>query len=272
MNKIIDKDKTMLNFCSLYSGSSGNCYFIESENTKLLIDAGVSLKKIEEGLNSINILPSSLNGILVTHEHSDHIQSLGNLSKKFNLPVYANKETFSAMPKQTDKILEKNIKYINIDQTFNINDINIKPFSIPHDAANPCGFTFEHNNKKICTATDIGHMTQDILKNLEGSSFVLLESNYDPEVLKCSKYPYLLKTRIAGPNGHLSNSMAGKTINYLINNGLSYAMLGHPSKESNFPELAYQTVVDEIISNNTDLSKIQLSVANRNNISKIINI
>ena len=262
----------MLNFCSLYSGSSGNCLFIESENTKLLVDAGVSLKKIEEGLTSLNIEPSSLDAVLITHEHSDHIKSLGNLSKKFDIPVYANKETFDSMPKQVEKISDKNIKTFNNNEKFCVNDIEIKPFSIHHDAANPCGFNFFNDNKKISVATDIGHMDFDILKKLEGSSFILLESNYDPEVLKCTKYPFLLKKRIAGPNGHLSNTMAGKVINYLLNNGLHTAMLGHLSKESNFPALAYQTVVDEIISNGTDISNINLSVASRDSVGNIIHI
>ena len=262
----------MFNFCSLYSGSSGNCLFIESDNTKLLVDAGVSLKKIEEGLNSINIDPSSLNGILITHEHSDHIKSLGSLSKKFDIPVFANQETFDAMPKQVEKISDKNIKKFNVNEKFCINDIEINPFSIHHDAANPCGFNFFNNDKKISIATDIGHMDNDILKKLEGSSFILLESNYDPEVLKYTKYPFLLKQRIAGPNGHLSNIMAGKVINYLLNNGLNTAMLGHLSKESNFPALAYQTVADEIISSGTDISKINLSVASRDTVGSIIHI
>ena len=225
----------MLNFCSLYSGSSGNCLFVESQNTRLLIDAGVSLKKIENGLESLNVSSNSLDAILVTHEHSDHIQSLGNLSKKFNLPVFANSQTFDAMPKQTDKIATENIKKIKINEKFFIKDIEINSFSIPHDAVNPCGFTLTCGNNKIGIATDIGHMTNDILKNLEGSNFILLESNYDTEVLKCSKYPFTLKKRIAGPNGHLSNKMAGKVINYLINYNLKNAMLGHLSKESNFP-------------------------------------
>ena len=262
----------MFNFCSLYSGSSGNCLFIESDNTKLLIDAGVSLKKIEEGLNSINIDPSSIDAILVTHEHSDHIKSLGNLSKKFDIPVFANKETFDAMPKQIEKISDKNIKNFKVNEKFCIKDIEINPFSIHHDAANPCGFNFFNNDKKISTATDIGHIDNSILSKLEGSSFILLESNYDPEVLKYTKYPFVLKQRIAGPNGHLSNNMAGKVINYLLNNGLHTAMLGHLSKESNFPALAYQTVADEIISNGTDISKINLSVASRDAVSNIIHI
>jgi len=250
----------------------GNCLYVESDNTKLLIDAGVSLKKIEKGLDTIDVSPSSIDGILVTHEHSDHIQSLGNLSKKFNLPVFANSETFDAMPKQTDKISTENINKFKIKQKFSINDIEITPFAIPHDAANPCGFNISCNDDKISIATDIGHMTNEILKQLEGSKFVLLESNYDTEVLKLSKYPFSLKQRIAGPNGHLSNEIASKVINYLLHDNLKTAMLGHLSKESNFPELAYQTVVNELINSNSDVSKLSLSVASRNEPSKLIHI
>ena len=253
----------MFNFCSLYSGSSGNSLLVETENTKLLIDAGVSSKKIETALNNLNIDPSSINGILITHEHSDHVQGLGTFSKKFDLPVFVNQKTLDAMPKQKEKIPEKNIKKFTIEEKFEIGDIKIKPFAIPHDAANPCGFNIFKDNKKISIATDIGHMTNGILKNLEDSIFVLLESNYDPEVLKFSRYPYPLKSRIAGPNGHLSNELAGKTISHLLGSGLEQAMLGHLSKESNFPELAYKTVVDEIISSNYSENSLKLSVASR---------
>lgn len=190
----------MLNFCSLYSGSSGNSLFVETNNTKILIDAGVSSKKIEKALSELEIEPTSLDGILVTHEHTDHVQGLGTLSKKFDLPVFVNQETLDAMPKQKDKISDKNIKTFKISDKFEIGDLIINPFSIPHDAVNPCGFTICNNNKKISVATDIGHMTNDILKNLEESSFILLEANYDPEVLKCSSYPFSLKSRIAGPS------------------------------------------------------------------------
>ncbi len=206
----------MLNFCSLYSGSSGNSLFVETENTKILIDAGVSSKKIESALTDINVDPSTIDGILITHEHTDHVQGLGTFSKKFDLPVFVNQETLNAMPKQRDKIEDKNIKTFKITDHFEIGDLKINPFSIPHDAANPCGFNIFQENKKLSIATDIGHMTNDILKNLEESLFILLESNYDPEVLKCSSYPFLLKSRIAGPTGHLSNELAGKTISHLL--------------------------------------------------------
>ena len=253
----------MLNFCSLYSGSSGNSLFVETENTKILIDAGVSSKKIETALNNLQVDPNSLDGILITHEHSDHVQGLGTFAKKFDLPVFANQKTIDAMPKQIEKIPEKNIKKFTIEEKFEIGDLQIKPFSIPHDAANPCGFNIFKNKKKISIATDIGHMTNGIVKNLEDSIFVLLESNYDPEVLKFSRYPYPLKTRIAGPTGHLSNESAGKTISHLLNSGLKQALLGHLSKESNFPELAYKTVIDEVIANNHSENSFTLGVASR---------
>lgn len=262
----------MINFCSLYSGSSGNSLFIESQNTKVLVDAGVSCKKIETALNDINIDPSSLDGILVTHEHTDHVQGLGTFSKKFDLPVFVNQKTLDAMPKQRDKISDNNVKLFNISEDFEIGDLQIHPFSIPHDAANPCGFNICKNNKKISIATDIGHMTNDILRNLEESLFVLLESNYDPEVLRCSAYPFHLKSRIAGPIGHLPNEMAGKTISHLLKSGLKSAMLGHLSKESNFPELAYQTVLDELILNNYDENTFNLSVASRDEHSELIKL
>ncbi len=264
----------MLNFCSLYSGSSGNSLFVETENTKILIDAGMSCKKIEEGLKSIEVDPSSINAILVTHEHADHVKGLGTLSKKFDIPVFSTQKTFDAMPVQTEKISEKNIKYFNPSEKFCINDLEILPFSIPHDAANPCGFNIiKDNSHQLSIATDVGHMTKSIVDNLEGSEFILLESNYDTEVLRCCAYPYSLKSRIASDTGHLSNTMAGKTISYLLKNGkLSTAMLGHLSKESNFPELAYQTVVDEIISNNSAINNMNISVASRDCPSKLITL
>lgn len=262
----------MINFCSLYSGSSGNSLFIESKNTKILVDAGVSSKKIEQALNDININPANLDGILVTHEHSDHVQGLGTFAKKFDLPVFVNQETLDAMPKQRDKISDKNIKKFKVNEHFCIGDLDINPFSIPHDAANPCGFNIFKDNKKISIATDIGHMNKYILKQLEESLFIMLEANYDPEVLKCSSYPFKLKSRISGPTGHLPNEMAGKTISYLLKSGLKTAMLGHLSKESNFPELAYKTVIDELISNNYNEDSLILFVAKRDVHSKLLSI
>jgi len=262
----------MFKFCSLYSGSSGNSLFLETPNTKILIDAGESAKKIETALNSIEVNIQDIDAILITHEHSDHVKGLGTLSKKFSLPVYANKETWEAMPEITQKIQEENQNLFDVNKNFAIGDLKILPFSIPHDAANPCGFNIYYKNQKISIATDLGHMDYKIIKHLEDSSFILLESNYDPNILKCSKYPYSLKQRIAGPNGHLSNEAAGKTISYLMNCGLKNVMLGHLSKENNFPELAYKTVVEELGLQNLNESSIRIGVANRSMPSPILNL
>jgi len=265
----------MFRFCSLYSGSSGNSLFVETNKTKILVDCGESAKKIINALTEIDINIEEINAILVTHEHIDHVKSLGTLSKKYNIPIYTNLETLEAMPEQKNKINEKNINLFNIAEDFYVGDLKIHPFSIPHDAANPCGFNIYNKNKKISIATDIGHITPEIISNLEKSSFLMLESNYDPNILKCSQYPYHLKERISGPYGHLSNSVAGQTISHLLNTGLKTVMLGHLSKENNFPELAYKTVMEEILynnSNNYNENEINLSVATRFNHTPIIDI
>lgn len=262
----------MFKFCSLYSGSSGNSLFIETNNTKILIDAGESAKKIEAALNQINVDANEIDAILVTHEHSDHIKGIATLSKKFNLPVYANQETWDAMPEIEEKIQQQNKILFNVDEQFDVGDLKVIPFSTPHDAANSCGFNILHNDNKISIATDLGHIDSKIIKKLEDSIFILLESNYDPNILSCSKYPYLLKKRIAGPNGHLSNEAAGKTIAHLLNSGLKSVMLGHLSKENNFPELAYKTVIDELCSQNFDENKVKIEVAKRSMPSSILDL
>ena len=262
----------MFNFCSLYSGSSGNSLLIQSDNTNILVDSGESAKKIENALSSINVLPQNIDAIIVTHEHTDHIKSLGTLSKKYKIPVYAAKETWYAMPNQYEKIDISLRKLLYPSKEFVIGDLKINPFPIPHDAANPCGFNIIHDNKQISIATDLGHVTKNILEELEQSCFIMLESNYDSELLKFSKYPYNLKKRISGEFGHLSNTDAGKLISHLYRKNLASVMLGHLSKENNFPELAYKTVVDELINNNCDISKIEINVATRVAPSKLIKI
>ena len=262
----------MFNFCSLYSGSSGNSLFVQNDDTNILVDAGESAKKIENALSSINVDTQSIKAILVTHEHIDHIKSLGTLSKKYNIPIYATKETWDAMGEQKDKIDPALVNFYLPSDPFNVGSLTIDPFSIPHDAANPCGFNIRCEKKQISIATDLGHITKDIIERIENSSFILLESNYDSEILKFSKYPYYLKKRIAGDCGHLSNSDAGKIVAYLSTKNLKSVMLGHLSKENNFPELAYKTVVDELINKKFDSSNIDISVATRIKPSKIINI
>ena len=145
----------MLNFRSLYSGSTGNSLFVESNNTKILVDSGVSLKKLTSALSSNDISISDIDAVIVTHEHSDHVQSLGMLSSKYNIPVYANEKTWDAMPKQRESIDNINQKTFKSYEKFEIGDLTVDPFSIPHDAADPCGFNIINNNDKISIATDI---------------------------------------------------------------------------------------------------------------------
>ena len=262
----------MFNFCSLYSGSSGNSSFVETNNTKILIDAGESAKKICNALSVCGTDIADIDAIIVTHEHIDHVKSLGTISKKYNIPVYANEETWEAMPEQSKKILDEYKKIYTPNSEFEIKDLKIYPFKIPHDAANPCGFNIIYKNKKISIATDLGHITDDILFALEKSDFALIEANYDVNVLKYSPYPYSLKQRIAGPNGHLSNNTSGTLISKLIKSGLSSVLLGHLSKENNFPELAYKTVVEELIDNHYDENSVHIDVAKRDFPSRLVQL
>lgn len=258
----------MFKYCSLYSSSSGNSFFVQSDSTKIIIDAGVSLKKITTALEEININGEDINAILVTHDHIDHTKSIATLSNKYNIPVYANKKTWEAIPEIASKIPECNKKLFTISETFSVGDIKILPFHTPHDAADPCGFNLYNSNKKISIATDIGYVSEELLNHLKESSCILLESNYDPEILKCSRYPYMLKQRISGDKGHLSNISAAKTLSELYKSGLEKALLIHLSKENNFPELAYETIKNETL-NCTNLS---IDVAPRDKPTKLFEV
>lgn len=258
----------MFKCCSLYSGSSGNSFLIQSNHANILIDAGVSCKKIETALNSLDISPNDIHAILVTHEHIDHTKGLGILSSKYNIPIYANEKTWEHI--NCSKILNK--KFFINNKKFDIEDLTILPFSTPHDAANPCGFNIYKDSKKISIATDLGDITKDVFSKLENSSLVMLESNYDMNILKYSPYPYNLKKRIASSLGHLENYMAGKTISRLANSGLKNAVLIHLSKENNFPELAYKTVTEELEKNSIYKNDIKINVAPRDNPSEFIQV
>lgn len=260
----------MLKCCSLYSGSSGNSFLIQSNHTKILVDAGVSCKKIETALGNLNISPSELQAILVTHEHVDHTKGLGVLSTKYNIPIYANEKTWEHI--NSNKILSANKKTFSNNKQFEISDLSILPFPTPHDAADPCGFNIYNNSKKISIATDLGNITEDVFKNLQYSSLIFLEANYDKNILKYSPYPYNLKRRIASPIGHLENCITGQTISKLINSGLKDALLIHLSKENNFPELAYKTIWEELSKDNFSEKDISINVAPRDNPSKMFQV
>lgn len=263
----------MLKCCSLYSGSSGNCFFIQSENTKILIDVGVSCKKIETALqNDFNLSLNDVDAIFVTHEHIDHTKSLNLISSKYNLPVFASKGTWNALTEKTQKISNDNKKIFELDKSFEFKDLRIFPFSTPHDAAEPCGFNIYNGNSKISVATDLGFIDDKLFDNLKNSSFLMLESNYEPNILKVSSYPYRLKQRIMSNSGHLSNNDASDAISKLIDFGLKDVLLIHLSKENNIPEIAYETVIEKLKKSNYSLNNLNLNVAPRDNPSKIFNI
>lgn len=263
----------MIKFSSLYSGSSGNSLFLGTEKAKLIIDAGLSGKRIIEALHAIDEKPDALNAILITHEHSDHIKGAGIMSRKFNIPIYANEGTWDAMEKELGPIDINNKRYFNNNCEFELGDICVKPFNIPHDAADPVGFNFFVDNKKVTTATDIGHITKSLLSCFEKSDLILLESNHDVEMLKVGPYPWHLKKRIMGEFGHLSNEMAGKTITYLAQQGTRKFLLGHLSSENNFPELAYQTVCNYLTEKEIRIGHdIFLEVALRDRVGRVIEV
>ena len=263
----------MIKFCSLYSGSSGNAIFLSDGRTKILIDAGLSGKRIFEALTSIGEDPNELDAILVSHEHSDHVRGVGVISRRINIPIYANKNTWEAMERSIGPIVTENRMCFDTGKEFEIGGININAFLIPHDAAEPVGFNFFVDNSKITTLTDIGCMSKDILCCIEGSDLVLLESNHDTEMLKVGPYPWYLKKRIMGDRGHLSNESAGEVVAYLAKMGTRHFLLGHLSRENNFPELAYETVRNILDGEDIDIERdITLMVAQRDRAGEVINI
>ena len=236
----------MARFCSLYSSSSGNSTYIGSSKTGILVDAGVSTKKLKEALLSRDIDPSALGGIFITHEHSDHINGMRILASTYNIPVYATEGTMSFMEengKVTSKFPYKVIPYEGIE----VGDIFVKPFRTPHDSLESCGYRIEFSDgQKAAIATDIGSITDEIRENIIGCSLVMLESNHDIGMLQNGPYPYYLKRRILSDVGHLSNVACGEMAAELVSKGTSRLFLGHLSKDNNFPDLAYQTNLSAI--------------------------
>jgi phosphoribosyl 1,2-cyclic phosphodiesterase len=263
----------MMKFCSLYSGSSGNCLFVSDGRTKILVDSGLSGKRIIEALVAIGENPSELSAVLVSHEHSDHIRGAGILSRKFDIPIYANENTWNSMEQEIGPVNIKNKMCFENCNELEIGNIFVKAFPIHHDASDPVVFNFFLDNKKITTATDNVHMTNKLLSYLMGSDLLLIESNHDVEMLKVGPYPWQLKKRIMGERGHLSNEMAGKVVAYLAKNGTKKFLLGHLSRENNFPELAYQTVCNVLNENDICAGKdIMLTVALRDRVGAVVEV
>lgn len=263
-----------MDFCSLYSGSSGNSIFIGTDNAKILIDAGLPGKKIDEALGSIGEVTSKIDGIFITHEHSDHVKGVGVLSRKYDIPIYANADTWTAMESIIGKIKEHNIKIMDKRSTVNIKDMEIRSFNIPHDAAGPVGYTIGNSKYNCSVVTDIGTFTEEIKQNIKASDVILLESNHDVQMVKYGPYPYVLKQRILSEIGHLSNENCGEAIVEIMKYGkLKHIFLGHLSSTNNQPDLAYQTVVNVLNENNLQLDKdLILKMANRHSASEYIRL
>ena len=230
-----------LRFSPLFSGSSGNATYVGCDDAHILVDAGMSGNRITGELLHMGIDPRCLNAILVTHEHADHIKGIGILSRKYDLPIYATEGTWQGMYNKIGAVSDKNRILFEPEQDFFIGSIDITPFSTPHDANQSVGYTFELNGAKLAIATDLGCIKESWLKYVAGSDAVILESNYDPDMLRAGPYPYELKKRISSRKGHLSNDDAGHVAVELVRNGASQIILGHLSKENNFPELAMRT-------------------------------
>ncbi|AGK99464.1 MBL fold metallo-hydrolase [Clostridium pasteurianum] len=252
-----------MKFCSLYSGSSGNSIFIASENAKILIDAGLPGKHIEEALAKIGENPKNIDCIFVTHEHIDHVKGVGVLSRKYDIPVYANEPTWKGMFKSVGKIKEHNIKIMDKNNVC-IKDLDVVGYDIPHDAAKPTGYSVICKGKKVCVATDLGYFSEQVKEQLVDAEVILLESNHDVEMLKFGPYPYNLKRRILSNIGHLSNEDCGKAIMDIMGYKRKKIILGHLSKTNNYPELAFKTVVNVLNDAGIKIEKdIEITMAKR---------
>ncbi|MEY8336948.1 MBL fold metallo-hydrolase [Lachnospiraceae bacterium 62-35] len=265
-----------MRFVSIASGSSGNCIYAGTDHTHVLIDAGISNKRIETGLNKIGITGKELSAIFITHEHSDHVKGLGVLARRYGIPVYGTKETLEEIASMASlgKYSHELYRPVKPDVNFTVGDMEILPFRIDHDAANPVGYRIKSGGRSAAVATDMGHYDEYIIRHLQNLDAILLESNHDVKMLETGPYPYYLKRRILGDHGHLSNETAGRLLNHIVHDNLKKIILGHLSKENNYAELAYETVKLEITQGNNPYSgsDFSISVAKRDEMSEIVTL
>ena len=265
-----------MKLCSIASSSSGNCIYVGSDDTHILVDTGISRKKIEEGLEELGISGEDLQGILITHEHTDHIQGLGVFSRRYEIPIYATRGTIAGIQecKTLGKLPEGLLHEVPVDEFFAIGDLRIKPFAISHDANEPSGYRIECQEKAIAVATDLGLYDEYIVTNLQKLDALVLEANHDVHMVEVGPYPYHLKQRVLGSRGHLSNELSGRLLCDILHENLKYIVLGHLSKDNNYAELALATVQLEVTMGNNPYKgeELPLMVANRDMISKILQV
>ena len=263
-----------MRMCSIASGSSGNCIYVGSDNSHLLIDTGISKKRIEEGLNKLEIKGDELDGILITHEHSDHIKGLGVFSRKYEIPIYATPGTIAGIKESSSlgKMPEGLLHPIKADHPFQLGELDVHPFVISHDANEPSGYRIEQGGKSVAVATDLGKYDDYLVDKLHGLDVLLLEANHDIHMLEVGGYPYYLKKRILGERGHLSNELSGQLLGRLLHDNFKSVILGHLSKENNYPELAYETVRLEISMGDNPYqgNDFPIQVARRDCVSELV--
>ncbi len=223
----------------LASGSTGNATLLKFGNVNLLIDAGISARRIKNGLAEIGTPLETLDGVLITHEHRDHVSGLTTLMNRYRIPVYARLETWDALPGK--EALPPELCR-SLTDSLDIGAVRIEPFSISHDAADPVGFNFFYRQLKCSVATDLGFVTDTVKKALDGSDVIMLEANHDLDMLRNGSYPWYLKKRIMSNRGHLSNLDAGWTLARLARKSHTHVFLAHLSQENNCPEIAERTV------------------------------
>lgn len=258
---------------SLASGSKGNCTLVQSENAIVLIDAGICLKELEQKLEKLNISPKDVCGIVLTHEHSDHIKGVCAFCKKYLAKVFVCEKAVDFFLEKFDKSFNKNL--LNpFNSTFCIEDLCFNAFRLPHDSKYCVGYSIECNNKKACIATDLGHCTSQIYENIKGSALVFLEANHDEKVLINNlNYPAKLKKRILSEVGHLSNMASAEIVQQLCYDGTSQVVLSHLSEQNNSPSLAYNTIKQYLFEHNIEEGKnIFIDVNTQHSIGTIFNI
>ena len=234
-----------VNYCSLVSGSSGNSHFVYTENTKILIDVGMSNKYITSAITDIGEDASKVDAVFITHEHSDHIQGLRVFMKKHKPTLYVSEKTLSAIEKHVPE--GASIVIIEPYMPIQIKDLMVTAFMSNHDAIDPLGYNIQYKDRKISIVTDVGTIDDKVFESLTESDFLVLESNHDVNMLNYGPYPFILKKRILSTIGHLSNDDAAECIKRLYKIGnLRSVLLAHLSKDNNFPELAYLTVKEKL--------------------------
>lgn len=268
---------------SIASGSSGNCIYVGSDTTHLLVDVGITCKRIECGVNSLGIGMKDIDGILITHEHSDHIAGLGVIARRYGIPIYATGATKRAILASTKSYLghlePDLICEIYPEDRLTIKDIVVNPMRVSHDAADPVAYRFSYGKQRAAVVTDLGTYNEYTVESLKGMNALFLEANHDVKMLQVGPYPYYLKQRILGDRGHLSNERAGSLLSELMHDDLQAVFLGHLSKENNLPELAYESVRVEVAMRQyqkeehaISFNDIPLYVAKRSELSPIVNI